>query len=268
MIGTVVRARVLERRQPMQGGIELVLHHPDAAARVEPGQFFQLAVSAPGTLLRRPYSVSWSDPAQGTLGFLFSVVGAGSAWLAEVTPGATIDILGPLGTGFALEPKSRPAIVVAGGLGIAAFPALVQRLREGERSVRLLMGARTRARLLPPNRFDGAVIAVATDDGSAGHRGPVTELLTGALCEQKDAELFVCGPTRMVQEAIRAAERMGVGPAQIQVALETPMGCGLGTCLGCAVPRRQGGFLLSCREGPCVFADRLDWERLEDTFHD
>ena len=75
-------AVVVERSTPMTGAIELVVHHPPSAVAVNPGQFFQLAVAAPQTILRRPYSAAWADPDSGRIGFTFNVVGAGSGWLA------------------------------------------------------------------------------------------------------------------------------------------------------------------------------------------
>ncbi len=265
-VATLTRASVFKRSAPMAGAVELVLHQPEAAAHVRPGQFFQLGVEAPGTLLRRPYSISWSDRMLGTIAFLFSVVGVGSAWLAAREVGQGVDIIGPLGQGFQVEANGRVALCVAGGLGIAAFPALVKQLQVVRRRVVLLYGARSARQLLPQTRFSGAEVQVATDDGTAGHRGPVTKLLENAL--SAEAELFVCGPTPMLQTLMRLTTALNIPAGQIQLALETPMGCGIGTCLGCAVPRAGGGYLISCQEGPCVPADRLDWERITNAFHD
>jgi dihydroorotate dehydrogenase electron transfer subunit len=249
----------------MVGGVELVLHHPEAARETRPGQFFQLGVEAPNTLLRRPYSVAWVDRESGSIAFIFNIVGAGSAWLAARQEGQQVELLGPLGNGFKIADNQRPAICVGGGLGIAAFPALVQSLLELRREVMVLHGARSGGQLLPGSRLLGARIQLATDDGSVGHAGPVTDLLPGVLSE--DVDLFACGPTPMLQSLMRIAGRIGFPPARIQLALETPMGCGVGTCLGCAAPRAGGGYLLTCQDGPCVSADSLDWERMTDAFH-
>jgi len=258
----VVPAVVVERSIPMAGAIELVVYDPPAAAAVKPGQFFQVAVSAPHTILRRPYSAAWSDPARGRLGFIFNVVGAGSAWLAVRHEGHDLDLLGPLGRGFDLE-SERPVICIAGGLGVAVFPGVVQALVARGREVTMLQGARTAAQLLPADRFAAVDVQVATDDGSQGHRGSVVELLT----DFTSLDIFACGPTPMLQSLVKATRRMDIPLAAIQVALETPMGCGVGTCLGCAAPRREGGYLLTCQDGPCVRADRIDWDRMLDTFH-
>jgi dihydroorotate dehydrogenase electron transfer subunit len=128
----------------------------------------------------------------------------------------------------------------------------------------MVQGARTATQLLPASRFHGADVQVATDDGSAGHHGPVIDLLRE---QGGGVDIFACGPTPMLQALIDAAHRQEIPIASIQVALETPMGCGVGTCLGCAAPRRESGYLLTCQDGPCVRADQIDWDRMTDQFH-
>ncbi len=270
--GQGVDAVVLERSVPMAGAVELVLYHPPSAVTVAPGQFFQLAVGGTHTLLRRPYSAAWSDPASGQIGFIFNVVGAGSAWLAGLREGDALDLLGPLGRGFDLEGE-RLAICVAGGLGIAVFPGVVQALIALGRTVIVLQGARTAAQLLPASRFAGADTKVASDDGSAGHRGSVVDLLANLpppfTGEDRSGgvDILTCGPTPMLTALIDALQRQAIPLSAIQVALETPMGCGVGTCLGCAAPRAAGGYFLTCQEGPCVRADRIAWHAMTDAFH-
>ena len=277
-------AVVVERSIPMRGAIELVLHHPPSASAVKPGQFFQLAVGAPHTILRRPYSAAWADPASGRIGFIFNVVGAGSAWLANRHEGHEVDLIGPLGRGFELD-GSTPAIVVAGGLGVAVFPGVVQALVARGRRVTVLLGARTATQLLPGDRFAGAEVKTATDDGTAGVHGTVIDLLdipppraveplsSGSRDFPRGQgqggglEIFACGPTPMLQALMQKAQRLRLPFSSIQVALETPMGCGVGTCLGCAAPRRPSGYLLTCQDGPCVRADDIDWDRMTDAFH-
>ena len=281
----VAPAVVVESSVPMAGAVELVLYHPPSARAVRPGQFFQLAVSAPHTILRRPYSAAWSDSSAGLIGFIFNVVGAGSAWLSARDEGHELDLLGPLGRGFDLE-GDRPAVCIAGGLGVAVFPGVVQALVKRGRKVTMLLGARTAAQLLPQTRFAGADVRTATDDGSAGHHGSVVDLLARYLPPSRreapegslppplrgragvgGVDILTCGPTPMLLALIAAARRHEIPLPAIQVALETPMGCGVGTCLGCAAPRPGGGYFLTCQDGPCVHADRVDWDRITDSFH-
>jgi dihydroorotate dehydrogenase electron transfer subunit len=259
----------------MQGAIELVVHHPAIARTTHAGQFVQIQVNAQHALLRRPYSVAWTDGRE-RIGFIFNVVGAGSDWLARRSDGDSLDLLGPLGRGFNLEGRG-PVICVAGGLGVAVFPGVVAALLARRRHVMVFLGARTQAQLLSSERFAGAAVEVATDDGSAGHHGSVVDLFAQRTSpnfppasgegEGGDVEIFTCGPTPMLQALIASARRARVPLASIQVALETPMGCGIGTCLGCAAPQRAGGYLLTCQDGPCVSADTIDWERMTDAFH-
>jgi dihydroorotate dehydrogenase electron transfer subunit len=262
-------AVVVVRSVPMAGAVELAVYDPPSALAVRPGQFFQVGVSAPHTVLRRPYSAAWSDPASGRIGFIFNVVGAGSAWLSLREEGHELDLLGPLGRGFDLD-GDRPALCIAGGLGVAVFPGVVHALVACGRKVTMLQGARTAAQLLPAERFAGADVHVATDDGSAGRRGSVLTLFPPPLAGEdqgRGPDIFTCGPTPMLKSFIGVAKERQMPLSAIQVALETPMGCGLGTCLGCAAPRREGGYLLTCQEGPCVRADRIDWDRMTDAFH-
>ena len=261
MIVATDKAVVVGRTTPMSGAHELVVEHPSAAA-LQPGQFFQIGVSAPDTLLRRPYSAAWADASSRRIGFIFNVVGAGSAWLANRHEGQELDLLGPLGRGFDLE-GDGPAICVAGGLGVAVFPGVVGALKARGRTVTMLLGARSASQLLPAERFPGARVRVATDDGSAGHHGSVVDLLAA----QSSDEVFACGPTPMLQALVRDAARRTLQRSSMQIALETPMGCGVGTCLACVAPRNGGGYFLTCHDGPCVRADRVDWARMTDAFH-
>jgi dihydroorotate dehydrogenase electron transfer subunit len=259
---------VVGRSEPMRGATELVIHHPPSASTLRPGQFFQLAVGAPHTILRRPYSAAWADSASGRIGFIFNVVGAGSAWLANRHEGHELDLLGPLGKGFELD-GGNPAIVVAGGLGVAVFPGVVQALLACGQHVTVLLGARTADQLLPSDRFVAAEVRTATDDGSAGHHGSVVDLFSRLPppLAGRGLDILACGPTPMLQALMRTARRLELPLSSIQVALETPMGCGVGTCLGCAAPRGDGGYLLTCQDGPCLRADRIDWDKMTDAFH-
>src|SRR5437868_4952065 len=175
----------------MRDAVELRVHDPQAAREVRPGQFFQIGVDAPHTLLRRPYSAAWADPERGDLGFIFNVVGAGSAWLARLDDGDELDLLGPLGRGFDLD-GDRPAICVAGGLGVAVFPGVVAALVARRRPVTAFLGARTAAHLLSSQRFAGAEVRIATDDGTAGYRGSVIDLLSKRPAPAGD-DVFACG---------------------------------------------------------------------------
>ncbi|MBV8301761.1 MAG: dihydroorotate dehydrogenase electron transfer subunit [Candidatus Dormibacteraeota bacterium] len=239
---------------------------PHLAQTARAGEFAQLRCTRSSVpLLRRPFSVAWADG--DACSFVFDVVGAGTAALAALRPGDTIDVLGPLGTGFSPSP-AQSAVCVAGGVGCAPFPLLVRDLAAaGVQDIVVLNGAATSSRLYPAERFDrvatGVRVIEATDDGSRGHRGWVTDLLTAALSEANTA-VYACGPNAMlgaVARLLREACYVGL----VEASLEAPMGCGFGTCLGCAVPVRStadDAWALCCSDGPVFRSDEVDWDTL------
>ena len=186
------------------GLLELVARLPHLAATAMPGSFAQLRCG-PGTtpLLRRPFSVAWTQ--DDTCGFVFEAVGMGTRLLSDLQPGDPLDSLGPLGSGFTVV-DSGSVVCVSGGLGCAPFPLLINELRRrGVEDILVLNGARTAVRLYPAERFARPavpVVAEATDDGTRGHHGPVTDLLLQALSSQP-AALYACGPNPMLGAVMR-----------------------------------------------------------------
>jgi len=250
------------------GLLELVARLPHLAATATPGAFAQLRCGAGTTpLLRRPFSVAWTQ--DDTCGFVFEAVGAGTRLLSELQPGDPVDSLGPLGHGFTLVDQG-PVVCVSGGLGCAPFPLLINELRRrGIDDIVVLNGARTAVRLYPAERFARPalpVVAEATDDGTRGHHGPVTELLATAL-RTRPAAVYTCGPNLMIDAVMRTLAASGAElPAVLEASLEAPMGCGFGTCLGCALPMLDddGGSVwkLCCTDGPVLAMRQVDWDGL------
>ena len=251
---------------------------PDRLIRYAPGQFFHLRCGT-GTdpLLRRPFSVYAVETCDAgwvrRLDFLYLVVGHGTRTLAGRAAGEMLDLLGPLGKGF--HPPAGPArhVMVAGGVGIAPFYDLAQHLRKADPGPAsrplLLFGSRTKDELyaLDELRQLDIEIRLATDDGSAGHRGVVTDLLARRLDEAPAAgdrggpvQVYACGPEPMLDAVTAIARSRGV-PAQLS--LDRRMGCGLGACGACVckvrAPEAPEGwdYLRICREGPVVDAERL-----------
>jgi dihydroorotate dehydrogenase electron transfer subunit len=250
----------------------LTLEAPAIARTVRPGQFVMLQVrEGRDPLLRRPMSVCRVLPGRpGRIQILYKVVGEGTRCLSRRAAGAAIRMLGPLGNGFTLGPAAPRArvrgarpILVAGGIGIAIFPFLAERLLRAGRRPLLLFGARTRHDLvgLPFFRARRIATRLATEDGSAGERGYVTRLLQ-PLLEREGAssahDLYVCGPTPMMRAVAEIASRAGVS---CQLALESQMPCGIGVCLGCVVRSRGGAdvptYVRVCTEGPVFEASRV-----------
>jgi NAD(P)H-flavin reductase len=235
----------------------------------DPGQFYMLAAAErwgggddERPFLPRAFSVARHHPG-GTLDFVLEAVGPGTARLCELRPGDGIWILGPLGRGFAPPRDGRRPVLVGGGVGIAPLAIWADRL--GEPPL-VLLGFRDAPHAAGAALIEGA--RVATDDGSVGHRGLVTDLLRAELAEEDGVALrspqaatsrrrhivYSCGPPPML-EAVRAiCEAEGI-PAQL--ALESGMACGYGACFGCVVPTRDG-YKRLCVDGPVLEGAELE----------
>jgi dihydroorotate dehydrogenase electron transfer subunit len=234
-----------------------------------PGQFVMLSpgarASAPRTdpLLPRPMAVYRTRAGDGDprIEILFKVHGRGTALLADLAPGERVGVVGPLGTPFPDPAPGARAVIAAGGTGIASVYELAAGLHARGFAVSVLLGARSARDLMGEADFaaSGVALAVATEDGSRGTRGLVTELLAEALSSAGRAVVYACGPTPMMAAVARIAAQRDL---PCYASLENPMACGFGVCLGCAAPLREGGFALVCRDGPVLPAHTVAWEAL------
>ena len=261
------RATLLRRRVFSPGVFSVVFRAPDLAREVLPGQFVMLEVA--GRLrpyLRRAYSVADAEPKSGEVEFLVRTIGPGTAALEHLAEGSPASLLGPLGNGFSvsgLDPGARVA-VVAGGIGAAPFPLLFRALRAKGLRGDLYLGGRNAAELDFRARFDGVGAAdtvLATDDGSLGAKGFVTEAFArgAAAASPAYARVYSCGPMAMFAALARVVRR-GKIPAEFST--EAAMGCGFGACLGCVIPATEKPFLVSCLEGPILPPEKIAWEKV------
>jgi NAD(P)H-flavin reductase len=217
----------------------------------DPGQFYMLAASErwgggadERPFLPRAFSVLRSHE-DGRLEFLFENVGPGTRRLCELRAGDGLWLLGPLGVGFRAPEEGRRALLVGGGVGIA--PLAIWQDAIGAPA---LLGFRDALHAEGAGLLRDAT--VATDDGSVGHRGLVTELLAEEVDDS--CVVYACGPPPML-EAVRALCASVEVPAQL--ALESGMACGYGACFGCVVPTRNG-YVRLCVDGPVLEADDLE----------
>lgn len=281
-------ARIREQREYGQGFRWLELELPPPFEMPLPGQFVQLLLEPPSpVLLPRPMSVA-SAVRRGnklTLGFLYAPVGAGTAAIAALEPGSSVQVLGPLGVGYPLEVSGTP-VLIAGGRGVAPLLMAADALARQRRKCEFLFGARSRALLVglaqAKERLGqmGSRLHIATDDGSRGTQGNVLTLLDRlAERERGPFVLYACGPHGM----LRAVARWGLAhgmPAYL--AMESVMACGTGVCRGCPLPRSPQAsarvaaegvgaaalkgnpdWAMCCTDGPVFEAHDLDWDRVE-----
>ncbi len=235
----------------------------EIAEKARPGQFLMVRVLEPAWehMLSRPFG--FCKVSGDRIELLFNVVGKGTRSLSETRVGSSLEVIGPLGKGFSSEDVSR-AILVGGGMGIAPLPFLASELTKPGNSARMtvLLGARTAGSLCLQDRFAalGADVRVATDDGTAGRRGPVTDLLEESLkgASGDGRVVYACGPEPMLRTVARLTCERGV---RCELSVEERMGCGVGACMSCACKTRDehGGvhYQRVCMEGPVFNAAEL-----------
>ena len=278
-------AELVEHREILPGQWLQAYHAPDLAIGSRAGQFVHVrADDFSGMVLRRPFSLNTADPATGIVTIHFRVIGRGTEWFTRLRPGDSIDLLGPLGRPFEVDPRSQHLLLVAGGLGIAGVRMLADEAIRAGRQVTLLFGAASAREVYPSSLLpDEVEYVVATDDGSLGHHGFVTELVPAY--EAWADQAFACGPAPMLAALARLAAgrraRLGVASlgrkrgrgktdpagstaarrkAFLQVSMEQNMGCAVGACLGCVVMTTSGIPQRVCREGPVFAAEEIAWE--------
>ncbi len=239
---------------------------PEVANQARPGQFVHLRVTAGcDPLLRRPFSVMRTNPAEGSFEVLVRVVGRGTEMLAQSQPGSEFHVLGPLGNPFELSGPEGDVVLVAGGVGVAPLIFLATALHESERHryVRALFGAGTEDDLCCWLELSGVCdeFTAVTEDGSAGETGLVTDFLPEQL-DRGAGCVYACGPRAMLAEVARQCQAAAV---PCFVSLEQWMGCGVGACLGCVIPTRASGvgrYQRVCKDGPVFDAAVIDWEAM------
>ena len=255
---------------------------PELAERVVPGQFLMLKLhGANDPLLGRPLAL-YDTVVDGSgrpvgVDVVYLVVGKFTSRLAQLGPGAKLDVWGPLGNGFA-PATAEHVIMVAGGIGQTPFMALAREYTGGRRygasrtpppraHVTLCYGARSQEYLAGVDDFRalGIDVRLSTDDGSAGRRGFVTDVLRETLGEsyvpKNQTKIVCCGPEKMMEAVAHVAHEHQIA---CEVSLETPMACGIGICFSCVVKVKdesgEWDYRRTCVEGPVFAAEQIVWD--------
>jgi len=251
----------------------ITLAAPGIAGRAQPGQFVMVQPGCGGQpLLRRPFSIFEivRDAAGEVTGLslLNKQVGTGTRLLFDLQPGDHLPCLGPLGRPFTPVDPPAQAWMVAGGVGLAPFATLAERLHARRVPAVLFYGARRATDLFYLDTFErlDVRLVVSTEDGSRGTRGLITAPLEDALRREPGGAMmmYACGPTRMLRATAALAARYD-RPAE--VSLEQVMGCGLGGCYSCVVPVHIDGgtrFVRSCLDGPVFPSHMVAWEQMDE----
>ena len=245
------RAAVVSSAEVMPGVYLMWLESARLASDARPGQFVMVWCGEE-TVLRRPLSIHRVDGDRFAL--LFLVIGTGTQWLAERQPGETVDIIGPLGNGFVVSDESQHLLLVAGGMGIAPLRFLAdEAIREGKTAA-LLYGTASKDRCPVPAGIDEVP---ATEDGSVGYKGMVTDLVPEHV--DRADQVFACGPLPMYNAMAQMPELRN---KPVQVSLEMRMGCGMGVCYACTIKTRHG-LKQVCKDGPVFELNDIIWEEIK-----
>jgi dihydroorotate dehydrogenase electron transfer subunit len=258
-------ATVLWNRQIGPGCHHLALACDADYGSAAPGQFVMVQVRKDyAPLLRRPYSIAGLVGQPGAvhgIELMIKVVGEGSAQLSRLAAGEPVDILGPLGRGFNVNPGHRRSYLAAGGIGVAPIRFLARTLIDrgaDPTGCRVFLGGQSQSDLLCRDEFESQKfpVTITTDDGSAGDQCLITDPLEIAMQETTPDMVYACGPHGMLSCIIGIAKR---ARADCQISIETLMACGLGACLGCAVDRAdRKGYLHACTDGPVFSAQDIE----------
>jgi len=260
------------------GGYRIVTALDPGGPLPAAGQFYMLAAERGwGTGGERPFLPRAFSVAEATgagpgvrLSFLLEDVGPGTRRLAELGENEGLLLTGPLGRPFSmpaeLNPDAAGAILVGGGIGLAPLAIWRRTLAARGIAERSLLGFRDRAHSGGLELFRCSEVRLATEDGHAGHRGYVTDLLERMLAGDSaaTAAVYACGPPAMLEAVRVLCESRDVAA---ELAMEAPMACGYGACFGCAVPLRGGGYMRLCVDGPVVRAADLQTALVKGAGH-
>ncbi len=244
-----INTQIVEIEKP-SSEYALLRFKGERAMEGEPGQFVMIRGAwRTDPILPRAFSLV----EVGTSGaVLVREVGPGTSLLCNMTPGDSLSVLGPLGNSYAAPQEGARPVLVAEGVGVAPLVFLAEKLAREGRSPLFLYGARGADDLPLRERIAGVCeLTITTEDGSVGEKGLVTAPLERFLRGGDPANVYSCGPHPMLEAVFGVSRNAG---ASCQVALESPMACGMGTCKGCAVVAPDGSFKYVCSDGPCFEA--------------
>ena len=250
-------AEIIENR-PIADKIYLMkITCPKIAALSAAGQFVELYTGLGERILPRPISISEIDAIKGELTLIYQVVGNGTECFSRKNKGDLIKVLGPCGNGFKINNEIKKHIIAGGGIGI---PPLVELCKNLEGDVSVFIGAKSSPILTEKFESLGAKVYVASDDGSAGFKGNVVELMD--KIKPEGGMIYSCGPKIMLKFVAEWGEKNGI---PVQVSMEERMACGIGACVGCAIKIKdsesENGWkhLKVCKDGPVFMGSEVLW---------
>ncbi|MGM9522013.1 MAG: dihydroorotate dehydrogenase electron transfer subunit [Oscillospiraceae bacterium] len=235
---------IISNREIARNTYEMVLTG-DTSGISRPGQFVNIELE--GFYLRRPISVcDWTD---GSLTIIYKAVGRGTRYMAELAPGAELDILSGLGNGYNTELSGEKPLLIGGGAGVPPMYALAKKLVSDNKQVSVILGFNSSDEVFYEDKFAalGTDVKVTTADGSYGIKGFVTDAM-----DLTYSHTYACGPEPMLR-AVYAKSTTGG-----QYSFEERMGCGFGACMGCSCKTKYGNKRI-CKDGPVLTKEEIIW---------
>lgn len=255
-------AKIRAQKQLSSAYFLLTLECFEIARNAFPGQFIMVSCGEE-TYLKRPMGLSGADINHGTVSFIYQKSGVGTRALHErALCEASVEIIGPLGNCFDLKYGSKTVALVGGGTGIGPLLFCAERMSTQHPEVAILafIGARSKNILCGAEEIGhcARTVHVATDDGSCGEKGFITDALSRFLKEHALDQIMTCGPTVMMQKVAAIAALYHI---PCDVSLEEHMACGFGACLGCPCSVKNEGYKMICVDGPVFDAEKIIWEK-------
>ena len=239
----------------------------EMALNAKPGNFVAISVGGASSamVLRRAFAIyRASDRGNygGTIELVVAAHGSGSKWLSERAIHDRVDMVGPLGTAFGIPTESVNALLVGGGYGSAPLFGLAEILKQRSCRVDIVLGASSANKIYAPLEGKRSVnsMTLTTEDGGAGIKGRVTDVLPQLIERYSTEIIYSCGPMGMLEAVDKVAQSSGV---LHQCAVEESMACGIGVCMTCVIPLRDEAGVIkmqrSCIEGPVVDGSKVVW---------
>ena len=246
---------IIQSNQPIAPSVYRMRLLGDTRGILRPGQFVQIAL--PGFYLRRPISVcDWIPAENGLLEIIYKTVGSGTAAMADLPVGASVDTLTGLGNGYQLSvPESQSPLLAGGGVGIPPLYGLCKALVANGQSPIVILGFNTANEAFLKEEFEalGVSCVLCTADGTAGVKGFVTDGMQD-LSTSYDY-VFTCGPEPMLKAVYALCDAKGIGG---QFSFEERMACGFGVCMGCSCQTKYGSKRI-CKDGPVLCKEEILW---------
>ena len=252
-------SRIIRNEQISVDFFEMLFTWGDSAGVPKPGQFLTFRVSQSNVpLLRRPFAFAGYDGSAGCASIIYQKRGRGTEILSAMQPKELIDVIGPLGNAFPVAGNQGESVAAAGGVGLGPILFLADNLNKRGIDTKFIFGCRSASLIPTAESFKNASPQICTDDGSAGFAGNVVQYINANIHTDTNTIIYGCGPVPMLKGLHTLSQS---AKSQYWASLEEMMACGVGACMGCAIPTASG-YQCACKNGPVFNGGDIAWEQM------